>query len=118
MRARRVRTVLTIAVSLLMVLTLSGSAQAAVVIKNSGNSFRPARVSVDKGTRVVWRIVSGLHTVTSTSPNWFKNTTLSAGQSTAKTFKRSGVYKFRCTFHSTFSNGVCSGMCGKIRVVA
>lgn len=118
MRARRVRTILTISVSLLMVLMLSSSAHAAVVIKNSGNAFSPARVKVHKGVKVTWRMVSGFHTVTSTSPNWFKNATLSPGQSTAKTFKRTGVYKYRCTFHSTFSNGVCSGMCGRIRVIA
>jgi plastocyanin len=118
MRGRSVRTVVTIALSLLMVVMLSGSAQSAVVIKNSGNAFRPAGVKIHKGAKVTWRIVSGFHTVTSTSPNWFKNTTLSAGQSTAKTFKRTGVYRYRCMFHSTFSNGVCSGMCGRIRVIA
>ena len=47
---------------------------------------------------------------------WSKNTQINTGQSTSFTFNSSGVYKFRCRFHSTVTNGVCSGMCGKIVV--
>ena len=54
--------------------------------------------------------------VTAYKGNRNKNVTLSQGQTTSFTFNNAGVYKFRCTIHSTLSNGVCSGMCGKVVV--
>jgi plastocyanin len=73
-------------------------------------------VSIAKGAKVTWKAVNSNHTVTAYGGNWSKDTTINQGQSTSKTFKRSGVYKFRCRFHSTLVNGVCSGMCGKVTV--
>jgi plastocyanin len=64
----------------------------------------------------VWKAVSGTHTVTAYSKNWSKNTTISQGNTTSFTFKKAGTYKFVCTIHGSVSNGVCSGMCGKIVV--
>jgi plastocyanin len=111
--------------SLILAATLLGAvatqpAQAATVIKGvsttSGFRWKPHAVSVAKGTKVVWRAVDGTHTVTAWKGNWSKNTTIAQGTSTSFTFKRTGVYRFRCTFHSTLSNGVCSGMCGRVTV--
>jgi plastocyanin len=95
-------------------------AGAAVVIKGvsttSGFRWRPHAVSVAVGTKVVWKAVTGSHTVTAYKGKWKKNTTLAQGSTTSFTFNTAGVYKFRCTFHSTLVNGVCSGMCGKVVV--
>jgi plastocyanin len=111
--------------SLILAATLLGAvatkpAQAATVIKGvsttSGFRWKPHAVSVAKGTKVVWRAVDGTHTVTAWKGNWSKNTTIAQGTSTSFTFKRTGVYRFRCTFHSTLANGVCSGMCGRVTV--
>jgi plastocyanin len=95
-------------------------AEAATVVKgvltSSGYRWRPGAVSISKGGKVVWKAVNSKHTVTAYGGNWSKDTTINQGQSTSKTFKRSGVFKFRCRFHSTLVNGVCSGMCGKVTV--
>jgi plastocyanin len=91
-------------------------AQSAAVVRARCNFFDPAKVGVQHGTRVVWRGACATHTVTAYGGNWSKDVTISRGQTTGRTFKKAGLFKFRCRFHSTLSNGVCSGMCGRVRV--
>ena len=82
-----------------------------------GAAWFPASITVSKGAKVIWKAVScSPHTVTSRGTNWSKNVTLQAGQTTSKIFGTKGVFKFRCKFHSSVTNGVCSGMCGKVTV--
>src|SRR5919198_6465302 len=90
-------------------------AQASVVVRAKCNFYDPKSVSIHHGTRVVWRGACGTPTVTAYGGNWSKDVTISKGETTGKTFKKAGTFKFRCTFHSSLSNGVCSGMCGKVR---
>ena len=75
---------------------------------------------ITKGDRIVWKnTTDSRHTVTAYSPNWSKNTSLPPGERTAKKFRRTGTYKFRCmvTGHSSLdSSGNCTGMCGEIHV--
>lgn len=115
-----VKRTVAIVVVLMVVLGMTGVASAGTVTVKagaSGNHFSPSAKSVPKGTKVVWKNVSVTkHTVTSYSKNWSKKTGLPAGSSTSFVFKTKGVYKYRCTLHSTLSGGVCSGMCGKITV--
>ena len=73
-------------------------------------------MSVAKGTKVVWRAVTGTHTVTAWKGAWRKSTTIVQGTSTSFIFRRVGVFRFRCLFHSTLVNGACRGMCGKVVV--
>ena len=112
---RRARQIL-VAAMLALALGQALPAQAAVTIRARCNFFDPARVSIQHGTRVVWRGACKTHTVTAYGGNWSKNVTISKGETTGKTFKKGGTFKYRCTFHSSLSNGVCSGMCGKVRV--
>lgn len=58
------------------------------------------------------------HTVTAYKGRWNKNTSLAPGESTRKRFRRAGRYKFRCLTpgHSVLQDGVCTGMCGRVRV--
>jgi len=91
-------------------------ASASVLIRAKCNFFSPKAVSVAKGTKVVWKSACASHTVTAYSHNWSKSVTLAQGQTTSRTFKTKGVYRFRCTFHSKLTNGVCSGMCGRVTV--
>jgi plastocyanin len=91
-------------------------AQASVVVRAKCNFFDPGKVSVQHGTRVVWRGACGTHTVTAYGGNWSKDVVISKGETTGKTFKKAGLFKYRCRFHSTLSSGVCSGMCGRVRV--
>ena len=108
--------VLAVVGALALVLALASPAQAAVRIRGNNQRWHPHRVDITTGTRVVWRAVDTTHTVTSYSSNWSKNTTINAGERTSFTFNNTGTFKFRCTIHSTLSNGVCSGMCGKVVV--
>ena len=93
-------------------------AQAATTITAKCDFYSPKSVTVAKGAAVVWKSGCKDHTVTSYSSNWSKNTTIHVGQSTSRTFTAKGTYKFRCRFHSSVSGGVCSGMCGSVRVTA
>ncbi len=108
------------AVALVSALAMIPAASGATLIRgvstSNGFRWRPKVTDVAKGAKVTWKAVDGTHTVTAYTGNWNKNTTISQGQTTAFTFNNTGVYKFRCTLHSTLSNGTCSGMCGKVVV--
>jgi plastocyanin len=118
MRSRRNHAGLALVLTTMVVITMSGTAQAAVAatIRGSGTSWNPTRVTINAGQTVRWKAVSGTHTVTAYGGNWSKNTVISAGETTRKTFKRTGVFKFLCTIHGDVSGGVCTGMCGRVRV--
>jgi plastocyanin len=108
------------AAALVMVLVGAAPASSAVVVRgkltDAGYRWRPKVVDIATGTKVTWKAVSGTHNVTSTSKNWSKSTSIGAGQTTSFTFQNAGTYRYRCTLHSTLSNGKCSGMCGKVLV--
>jgi plastocyanin len=102
------------------VLTLAtmGVAHAGVAatIRGRGTSWHPSSVTINAGQTVRWKAVGATHTVTSYGGGWSKNTRLNAGETTRKTFNNTGTYKFYCTIHGSVSGGVCSGMCGSVRV--
>ena len=107
--------------ALVLVLTIAGMASGAVLVRglrtDAGRDvWRPKRVDIAVGQTVKWKSVEGSHTVTAYGGNWSKNVILTQGETTRRTFNSAGTYKFRCTFHSTLSNGSCSGMCGKVLV--
>jgi plastocyanin len=107
--------------ALVLVLAIAGAASGAVLVRgirtDSGrNVWRPRIVDIARGQTVKWKAVEGTHTVTAYGGNWSKNVTLSQGEATTKTFNNNGTYRFRCTLHSTLSNGTCNGMCGKVVV--
>jgi plastocyanin len=104
-----------------IVVTVAAMASGAVLVRglrtdDGRNVWRPRKVDIAVGQTVKWKAVEGSHTVTAYGGNWSKDVTLSQGETTRKTFNNAGTYKFRCQFHSTLSNGVCSGMCGKVVV--
>jgi plastocyanin len=121
---RRLRTAIaSAAAALTLLLAQAIPAQASVLIKAGGNTacnrYRPASVSVARGTTIVWKATCGNHTVTAYGGNWSKNTTINQGQSTSRVFKAKGVFKFRCIFHShKDSTGHWVGMIGKVTVGA
>ena len=108
------------AIALVTVFAMAPTANSAVVVKGvsgaSGFHWMPKTVNISHGTKVTWKAVTSSHTVTAYKGAWSKNTTINQGQSTSFTFNNPGVYKFRCRFHSSLVNGVCSGMCGKVVV--
>jgi plastocyanin len=89
-------------------------------------SWDPVVRRIVKGDRIVWKNPTGTtHTVTAWKGSWSKDSTIASGETTARRFFKTGVFKFRCMIgsdtpfaHSTVSDGVCSGMCGTVRVSA
>jgi len=118
MTGNKTRFIVAALLSVTLLLTSAGVAQASVVIKaTSTRLWNPAKTSVAKGTKVVWKNpTTATHTVTAYKGSWSKNVTLSPGATTSFLFKNTGTFKFRCTIHSTLLNGVCSGMCGVVKV--
>jgi plastocyanin len=81
--------------------------------------WKPSIRTITKGDRIVWKnAASCQHTVNAYGRGWTKSTALSPGDTTAKRFRKTGTYKFRCLTqgHSVLENGTCNGMCGKVRV--
>ena len=78
--------------------------------------WSPTTVRISTGDTIKWKAVSGTHTVTAYGSNWHFNHDLATGQVEDRRFTHAGTFKFRCTIHSTLTNGVCSGMCGKVVV--
>lgn len=117
---RRRLTIIAAAIVVMMAVFNVGSVGAASPIRAvggaSGFHWAPGSVRVAAGTRVVWKAVTGSHTVTAYGGRWKKNTTISSGGTTSFTFRGRGVFHFRCRFHSVLVNGVCRGMCGKVVV--
>ena len=107
--------------AVVLVLAIAGAASGAVLVRGlrndaGANVWRPKRVDISAGQTVKWKAFEGSHTVTAYGGNWSMNVTLAQGEATTRRFNNNGTYRFRCTFHSSLSNGTCSGMCGKVLV--
>jgi plastocyanin len=105
--------------ALVVVPGTSSGGTSKVKAAGSAGSYRwdPATRKIAKGDRVVWKNpTSADHTVTAYGGGWDKNARLDPGDSVKVKFGKSGTYLYRCKLHSTLSDGVCSGMCGKVKV--
>ena len=118
MRARRNRYAVASFALAALVLGPAGAAHAVVAatVRGSGSDWRPARVTINAGETVRWRAVGNTHTVTAYGGGWSKDTRITAGESTRKTFNETGVFRYYCTIHADVSGGTCSGMCGRVTV--
>ena len=111
------RPLLALALASGLVLSVAGTAQAREVVRATDNQFRPARVTVSVGERVIWRNTgNNPHTVTAYGRNWRKDVSLAPGDRTSKTFAEPGRYKYFCKIHGSLDGRQCSGMCGKVTV--
>lgn len=85
--------------------------------KSEGFDWKPDFKPISKGDRIVWKNPTNVkHTVTAYKGPWTLNTVLEPGTTVKKVFKQNGAYYYRCKFHSTMSDGICSGMCGHVHV--
>lgn len=125
MSTPRVRTSLVVAAFLVVTsVTTTGAvakgrqspARATKTVRAIVSHWSPTTVRISRGDTIKWRDVSGSHTVTAYGGNWAFNKPLSTGDVQARTFRRAGTFRFRCTIHSTLTDGRCSGMCGKVVV--
>lgn len=79
--------------------------------------WQPTSRTIHKGDRIVWKNpTSASHSVTAYGGGWSKDTTIASGERTHFKFRKAGTFHFRCKFHSTLTNGACSGMCGTVTV--
>jgi plastocyanin len=85
-------------------------------VKGIVTHWSPATIAISTGDAIKWKAVVGTHSVTAYGSNWRFNHDMLAGQSVHRIFRQTGTFRFRCTFHSTLTNGQCSGMCGKVVV--
>lgn len=104
-----------------MLLGSAGQASAATVgVRGIFNGVRyvwsPKTRTVPPGTTIRWRAVDGNHNIKSRGANWSYFRTLPLGSTRIRTFNRRGTFRYYCTIHGFVSNGVCSGMCGRIVV--
>lgn len=80
----------------------------------------PSFRHVTKGDRVVWKNTTSVsHKVVAYKGRWSKDSTIAPDGTTAKRFRRTGSYKYRCNLagHSTLAeDGTCTGMCGTVHV--
>ena len=90
--------------------------RATKTVKGIVTHWSPTTVRISTGDTIKWKAVSGTHTMTAYGNNWTFNHGLATGQVEDRRFSHAGTFKFRCTIHSTLTNGVCSGMCGKVVV--
>jgi plastocyanin len=121
MAKRSMRGVAVLAVAVGLTLGTSGLADAVTVgVRGVFNGthfvWSPKVRTIARGTTVRWRAVDGNHTVKSRGANWSYLRNLPLGSSVARTFNRRGTFRYFCTIHGTVSNGVCTGMCGRIVV--
>jgi plastocyanin len=118
---RKRKLVLALALAAGLTLTSLGIAAADTVRVRgiyNGTSFvwKPKTRSIVQGTTVRWKAVDGNHNVQSRGKNWSYFRNLPQGTSVTRTFNRAGKFRYYCTIHGSVSNGVCTGMCGRIVV--
>ncbi len=109
---RATRTTAVLGILLASLVTAAPAAEAVTtktVAMTSSNTFFPKTVTVTRGTIVKWTNKSFFSTHTSTSNTGLWNSgRVAPGASYSRTFKRSGTYRYHCSFHS--------GMTGKVVV--
>lgn len=71
-----------------------------IVEKNDNYGFNPKKLTIKRGTTVIWKnSTDAPHTVTGKG-SWKHNTkTFSDGKSVKFTFKKAGTYKYYCAVH-------------------
>lgn len=96
--------------------SLGDTTRIKAVKKNGKYVWSDDFVSVNKGDKVVWRNPTSVNHTVTFYEGATKNTTIGPDERTSKTFKTSGPKYYRCTIHSTLSDGECNGMCGHVHV--
>ena len=119
------RRVVVAAVALGIVMTFPGTSKGdsfrvrAVGSSPTDFAWDPSYRHITKGDRVVWKnTTTATHRVVAYKGPWSKETEIGPQETTAKRFRRTGTYKYRCTVqgHSALADGNCQGMCGTVHV--
>jgi plastocyanin len=70
-------------------------------------SFKPANITIKRGTRVIWINKDGTqHTATANNATSFDSGILGPGQRFSHTFKRAGKKAYHCEIHPSMKGSV------------
>jgi plastocyanin len=118
MRKRTVQILMGVTIAAAMLLTAGAAlAETFGIRATTSRTWNPKHRYVTKGDTIKWRNPTGRrHNIRAYGGNWSYSTQLPAGTSRSRRFGSTGTYRYRCSLHSTLSNGACSGMCGIIHV--
>ena len=123
MRLSRGKVALAVAVAAIVALAALAPALGATSVVKAGKNtsgayvWKPSSKSIPKGDRISWRNPTSVtHNVVAYGGNWSYSRTIAPGDRAAKTFKRRGIFRYRCTIHSVKTSTGCTGMCGRINV--
>ena len=128
MPGSRIRVLVALAASVLLVVALSAGAEASVpgrgtttIIRGVGSYYSsphwsPIVTRIAHGTTIEWLAVTNHHRIAAYGGNWTYNRALPNGGHVDRRFAARGTFLFRCLIHSSLVNGVCQGMCGRIIV--
>ena len=107
----------------MLVITLMTTAQAGlaidsrpVIVRGVGTRWLPSTVTVERGSVVKWRGVNGFHDIVAYGGNWGFHRALPEGAAATRGFRATGMFRYRCAYHSTLIGTTCQGMCGSVRV--
>jgi plastocyanin len=85
--------------------TVTATGGGTVEVKLKDTSFRPADLTVDKGTTVRWTNEDSInHTVTANDQK-FDSGILSGGETFEFTFNETGAFDYHCTIHPSQMRG-------------
>lgn len=87
------------------------------------STFDPETITIAVGETVEWTNDANFaHTVTSydvpSGASSFDSDNMEPGETFSHTFQEAGTYEYRCTYHSSSSNGDYNGMVGTVVVEA
>jgi plastocyanin len=105
---------------LLLVGTIAPAIGASKTVRaTEDDRWDPKTQEIFKNDKIIWRNpTDDEHNVKSWGGNWdYRSGELETGEFAEKRFRNRGTFRYRCTYHSFVDDGVCNGMCGKIRVL-
>ncbi len=84
----------------------SGSSAVSAKVKMVNFAFQPATITIQRGTKVVWRNASATtnHTSTSDTGVWDSGVVVPGG-AFSRVFKVRGTFKYHCSIHPTVMKG-------------
>jgi plastocyanin len=109
MRGRMMRGALRVVLAVTIAAPLTSAVPASAVVVQRvvvrDNVFKPATVTVARGTRIRW-VNRGDRSHTTTSNTGLWNVTLDPGEAYARRFRKAGTFRYVCSFHSGMSGTI------------
>jgi plastocyanin len=95
---RRILIVATTTAVLALGLAVGSASGVGKTVRADNFSFKPRTVTIQKGSKVTWKNVEGVHTVTLKNGSFDR--VISGDDSVSKRFRRRGTFRYICRFHT------------------